>query len=264
MIFLALTLVVLGQTADTDNPLFQKVLDQGLVAGGVTVKLPTPTLHEGMNEAERRSALKSVVSQPLDEFLRDSVNAPFQLKVRDVAYPDGLIRVVDLWFAIHADLDEINLDDLAGKKEQASQGEAGNMSFSVRSLTDAELMIPAKIQEGLVDRHIWSKGVLLDRIEVTTVNHVVASKTGGTVLFASMTDPAYRDGESLSNRWLSLSRVGEKKNVGRPRPMRARLAIHGSARSWRNHRSCWSSRTSLSPSRKAGSTVRRSSDRSWV
>jgi len=228
MTFLALTLVVIGQTptgaTEATNPLYQTILEKGLVAGGVTVKLAPPILRAGQTEADRRAALKAVITQPMDEFLRDSVNAPFQLRVRDVPYPGGLIREVDLWFAIHANLDEINLDDLAGKKDQASHAEAGNMSFSIRTLTDPELKIPLKSLPGIIDRHVVSKAVLLDRIEVTTINHVSASKTSGAVLFASMTDPAYSEGGSLSNRWLPLARPGEKAEVGSPRTYEGSVA----------------------------------------
>jgi hypothetical protein len=189
------------------------------MAGGVTVKLPPPCLREGMTEPERRTALKGVIDLPLDDFLRDSVNAPFQLKIRDVPYPDGLIRVLDLWFAIHADLDEIDLNGLAGKKDQATKGEAGNMSFSVRTLSDAELKAHSKVTDGGLDRYILSKGVLLDRIEVSTVNHMVATKAGGSVVVASMTDPSFGNDEPLANRWRPIPGSGDsKKEPGSPRP----------------------------------------------
>ena len=219
MTYLALALMALGQGPASEpelaaNPLYRTILGEGLVVEGVTVKLPPPCLREGMTEAERRAALKGVVDVPLDEFLRDSVNAPFKLKVRDVAYPGGVVRVVDLWFAIHADLD---LDDLAGKKDQEGAVEAGNMRVSARTLTEAELKDRPKAAEGGLDRYVFSKGVLLDRIDVSTVNHVVASKAGGALVVASMTDPTFQDGE-LANRWVPIPGPGDpKKEPGPPR-----------------------------------------------
>jgi hypothetical protein len=221
---LTLALTALGQELVpgpevVENPLYRTILHEGFSVGGVTVKLPPPCLQDGMTEDERRAALKSAVDLPLDEFLRDSVNAPFKLKLRDVAYPGGVVHVVDLWFAIHADLDEINLDDLAGKKDQAAKGEAGNMSYSVRTLTDAELKAQAKVAEKGLDRYILSKGVLLDRIEVSTVNHILGSKAPGTLVVASMTDPAFQKDEQLANRWVPLLGPGDaKKDLGPPRP----------------------------------------------
>ena len=219
MISLALAVLAVAQSpGPAENPLYRTIVERGLVVEGTMVKLATPCLREGMTEAERRAALKEVVDLPLDEFLRDSVNAPFKLKVRDVPYPGGVVRVVDLYFAIHADLDEVVLDDLAGKKDQGGKVEAGNMSFSARILDDADLKGRPKAAEGSLDRYILSRGTLLDRIDVATVNHVVASKADGVLVVASMTDPTFKEGE-LSNRWTPISGSGDpKKDQGTPRP----------------------------------------------
>jgi hypothetical protein len=218
MMSLALVILVVAQAPEPlDNPLYRTIIDKGFVVGGTTVKLTPPCLREGMTEAERRAALKEVVDLPIDEFLRDSVNAPFKLKVRDVAYPNGMVRVVDLYFAIHANLDEVNLDDLAGKKDQGGKTEAGNMSFSVRTLDDAELKGRPKAAEGSLDRFIFSQGTLLDRINVTTVNHIVASKAGQVLVVASLTDPSFQEGD-LTSRWVPIPGSGDsKKDPGPPR-----------------------------------------------
>jgi hypothetical protein len=222
-LILALAQVTLGQGAAPEpelavNPLYRTVLEEGLVVGGVSVKLPPPCLREGMTDAERRAALKAVVDLPLDEFLRDSVNAPFKLKIRDVAYPSGVVHAVDLWFAIHADLDEIDLDDLAGKKDQSGNGEAGNMKFSARTLTDSELKARSKVINGGLDRYVLSKGVLLDRVDISSVNHIVGSKGGGALVVASRTDPTFQKDEELANRWVPIPQPGDtKKDLGPPR-----------------------------------------------
>jgi hypothetical protein len=219
MFSLVFALMAVAQSPEpTARPLYQTILDQGLVVGPTTVKLPPPCLRDGMTDPERKAALKAVVDLPLNEFLRDSVNAPFQIKIRDVPYPGGVVRVVDLWFAVHADLDEVNLDDLAGKEGQGGKTEAGNMSFSVRTLGEAELNGRPKGAEGSLDRFILSRGVLLDRIDVTTINHVVASKGGGALVIASLTDPSFKEGE-LASHWAPIPGPGDsKKDAGAPRP----------------------------------------------
>lgn len=227
MFFLALALtlapVAMGQGAAPEpefaaNPVFRAVLSEGLAVEGVTVKLPAPCLRDGMTDDERRAALKGVVDVPLDEFLRDSVNAPFKLKVRDIPYDGGIARVVDLWFAVHANLNEIDMDDLAGKKDRSGKGEAGNMSFSARTLTGDELTSHSKDTKGTLDRYAVSKGVLLDRIEVVTTNHVVGTKSPGSLVIASLTDHAFDTDKDLGNRWMPIPGPGEaKKDLGPPR-----------------------------------------------
>src|SRR5947209_3221181 len=59
-----------------------------------------------------------------------SVSAPFILKTRDEAAGDrGTVRVVDLWFVVHARLDEIDPKALNGSAAEGKTVEAGNMRF---------------------------------------------------------------------------------------------------------------------------------------
>jgi hypothetical protein len=221
MSLLALALLALGQADAPANLIYRDALERGLVVEGVEVKLPEPILRAGMTEADRRTALKGAVDLPIDEFLRDSPNAPFKLKLRDVPYPGGVVRVVDLWFAVHASLDEIDLDQLAGKADLAGREtteEVGNMRFSARILTDADLKTRsiAPAAEGL-DRRAFSRGVLLDKVEVSSVNHVVASKANGSLVIASRTDPAFDLDPTFPNRWSLLPAPGAKKEAAAPK-----------------------------------------------
>ncbi len=204
------------------NPLYREALERGLVVEGVTVKLPPPLLREGMAEADRKAAIKAAVDYPIDAFLDDSVNAPFRIRTKDVPYPGGVVHVVDLWFAIHASLDEVDTDDLAGKKDEGGsleKQEVANMSFSGRTLTDAELKAHGRKAESGLDRYVTSRGVLLDKVDVASTVHVVGSKAAGALVIASKSDAAFDDDPTLANRWKLLARPGEaKKDLGPARP----------------------------------------------
>ena len=223
MTFIALVLVALGQGPAPEpglaaNLVLRSVLEEGLAVGGVTARFPGPCLRDGMPETERRAALKSAIDGPLDEFLRDSVNAPFKLKVRDVPYPDGVVRVVDLWFAVHADLDEVDTDDLSGKEQKGGKVEVGNMNFEVRTLAEAELKAHGKAAGGDMDRYVVTGGRLLDRVRVVTTNHIVASKSKESLTVASKSDPGFDGDKDLGNHWTLLPRPGEaRKGPGDPR-----------------------------------------------
>ena len=88
------------------NPVFTKVVNEGLEAGGQTVRLAAPRLVDGQTADVQRTALKEVAGsdRALDELLRDSVTAPFIIKVRDVKTTDATVRQADIWFAVHGDL----------------------------------------------------------------------------------------------------------------------------------------------------------------
>ena len=86
------------------------VLEQGLEANGATVKLPEPRLRDGQAADVQRAALREVAGsdQKLDELVRNSVTAPYIIKVHDVKAADATIRVIDLWFVVYADIAEID------------------------------------------------------------------------------------------------------------------------------------------------------------
>ena len=85
------------------------MIDRGLVVGGATVRLPEPTLPDGKNATAAMAAIRGVAGddRAARELVRDSVAAPFVLKSRDVKADGAIIRVADLWFIVHAGLDDI-------------------------------------------------------------------------------------------------------------------------------------------------------------
>ena len=218
---LALTAQAQGsgpERAHAANAPYRAVLGEGFLAGGVAVRLPEPLLRDGLSEEDRRAALKGAVDLPLDDFLRDSVNAPFKLKVRDVPYPGGVVRLVNLWFVVHADLDEIDMDDISGRSKKGGSGEAGNMTFEARPLTDAELKAHSKAAAGDLDRHVLTGGLLLDRIRVKSTNRVVATRTGESIVVASAPATGFEADTELATRWWPIPRPGKPEDPAPPRP----------------------------------------------
>ena len=112
----------------------------GLKANGATVKLPEPRLRDGQDAEAQRAALREVAGsdEKLDEMVRDSVTAPYIIKVHDVKAEDATIRVVDLWFVVHADIAEIDPAKEAAKADDKAV-EAGNMVMRTRILKPEEL-----------------------------------------------------------------------------------------------------------------------------
>src|SRR5580658_6528913 len=88
------------------NVVYLAVLQQGLKIAGQAVELPNPRLHDGEEADAQRAALREVAGtdRNLEELLRDSVTAPYIIKVRDVKAEDATIRLVDIWFVVHADI----------------------------------------------------------------------------------------------------------------------------------------------------------------
>ena len=82
--------------------------ESGFHADGATIRLPGPILKDGLDAGQQHAALLKLSGseRALADLLRDSVTAPFLLKVRDQKTTDATVRMVDLWFVVRGDLDE--------------------------------------------------------------------------------------------------------------------------------------------------------------
>ena len=90
-------------------------LRSGFKADGATIKFPGPILKDGLDAGQQHAALLKLSGseQALADLLRDSVTAPFILKVHDQKTTDATIRMVDLWFVVRGDLDDLDPVEVA-------------------------------------------------------------------------------------------------------------------------------------------------------
>ena len=180
------------------NAVYVGVLEQGLTANGATVKLPEPRLSDGQAGDVQRTAMREVAGtdQKLDELIRNSVTAPYIIRVHDVKAQDATIRVIDLWFVVYADIADIDPAKQAAQADD-KEVEAGNMAIRTRLLKPEDVRAAGiempKGTEGS-DPGTWCahiRGRLLDRIEFHATNRVMASRTGDSIVVAARTDPAF-------------------------------------------------------------------------
>lgn len=219
---LALALLLQSPAPSADhsaNAVYLALLADGLVEGGIKVPLPPPAFADGLDAAAGLAAIRGVAGddRAVKELLRDSVSAPQILKVRDVKAPDATIRVADLYFVVHAGLDEIDLEGSLARADRADV-EAGNMRFGTRILDPAALKerrieLPAKTGGGSA-WYSHATGRLLDRIAVEATDRLVATRTADSLLVAARTDPAFDADAAFPNQWSGIVRKGDEETVG--------------------------------------------------
>jgi hypothetical protein len=208
----ALATCLAGQTkiepAHGQNPVFIHVLEQGLEVGGQTIKLPPPRLVDGAGADAERAALTELAGsdRAFEDLFRDSVTAPFIIKVHDVKASGATVRQADVWFAVHGDLKGIDPAHEAARTDQKAV-EVANMWFQTRILKPEEIRAAgAKAADTSAGKswyaHIHAK--LLDRIDFETTNHVVGSQSSESIVIASATDPSFSNAGPLSNGWKPL------------------------------------------------------------
>jgi hypothetical protein len=204
------------EAAHARNHVYSLVLGQRLDAPGATVKLPPPRLTDGQDAASERAELREVAGsdRAVDELLRDSVTAPYIIKVRDVKGHGVIIRLVDLWFVVHAELSRLDPAKEAAQADQ-KEVEAGNMRFRTRLLKPEDLRTTGTKEPAPTEgTHTWYAhihGRLLDRIEFDATNQVMVSQSGESIVVASRTDPAFGTKPPLGNGWNRVAQAVASK-----------------------------------------------------
>ncbi|MHB1556371.1 MAG: hypothetical protein ACYC61_02705 [Isosphaeraceae bacterium] len=215
------------EAAHAKNTVFAGVVAEGFTTDGATVKLPEPRLRDGQPAEVQRAALREVAGsdRKLDEMLRDSVTAPYIIKVSDVKARGVTIRMVSLWFVLHADLTGIDPAREAAKTS-GQPAEAGNMAFRTRILGPDEQrkagIAPTpepKAGSGPETWYAHVHGRLLDRIAFDATSRAQATRTDESIVVAARTDPAFDRVEAgnAANGWRPVAGGNdEARGDGKP------------------------------------------------
>jgi hypothetical protein len=211
------------EPAHARNSVYRQVLDQGLEVSGQRVDLPGPRFVDGQELAVHRAALREIAGseRALDDLLRNSVTAPYIIKVRDVKATSATIRIADVWFVVYADLKEVDFGQEASRTDQ-KEVEVANMWFQTRLMKDDAFrsigMKPPAAEPG---QNMWCAHVhakLLDRIDFEVTNQVMATQTADSIVIASRTDPAFAEVPGFANRWKPLAKQGTEPTDDQARP----------------------------------------------
>jgi hypothetical protein len=225
----ALLLVVMAASGDGVEPahgrnaVYVRALEKGVEFEGETVTLPAPKIVDKQSADQERAALKAIAGSDrgADELLRDSVTAPYILKVRDVKTASGTIRVADVWFVIHAELNAVDPKE-AADRVSGGEVEAGNMAFRTKLLNAdqarGEGVDVGPKQEGVETWFAHIEGRLLDRIAIDVTNRVTATNSGDSIVVASWTDPAFKKNGSPRNSWAPIGKSASANEAEKPRP----------------------------------------------
>ena len=213
------------EPAHAGNPVYVDALRSGFHADGATIRFPGPILKDGLDANQQHAALLKLSGseRALADLRRDSVTAPFLLKVRDRKMTDATVRIVDLWFVVRGDLASLDPVEVASQASGKAV-EAGNMRFASRLLTDDELKPRGRSSHRGRDLARWFvhlEGRLLDRIAVEATNESVATRTEESMVIAGHTDPVFDSDTTLANRWRTL---GQDGRAGSGQPFRGGLS----------------------------------------
>jgi hypothetical protein len=198
------------ELAHSQNAVYTQVLTQGVEAGGQTIVLAPPRFIDGLTADQERAALREVAEsdRAVDEMLRDSVTAPYIIKVRDQKASGATIRMADIWFVVYAPLEQVDPVREVARADQ-KKVEVANMSFETRTLKSDEIQAAgiksANTAAGQADWYAHVHARLLDRIEFDLTNHGAVSQSPDSIVVASRTEPSFDKAESTVNCWKSVT-----------------------------------------------------------
>ncbi|MGO8752179.1 MAG: hypothetical protein ACLQNE_40085 [Thermoguttaceae bacterium] len=214
--------------ADGPNEILRMLLTTGVpIADGETVKLPEPTLADGMTAAAQRRQIEAIAEgrNSWEDLTRRTVVAPFLLRTsRDVSEQEqrGLGCRADLWFVAYGNLDTLASDEfLEGQFKTASE-DADNAS-SARLLGDADLKkrglpVPSEAED---PRYVAAKATLLERIQVSATTRSIKTRTAESLIVASILEPRFAGDPEFPNRWCSILRDDNgSRQLGEPHTYR--------------------------------------------
>lgn len=208
-----------------DNPLYKALLDPGLTVGeNLKVKLPPPTMPDGLDAAKQKAVIQQVIGADYDyaEFTRKSVVAPSLLRVRDAqpSDPKAPARGVDVYFVAYGDLaatdDEKFLERLTGggKADPKADGKARGLNRDELARRKIEFPAGAEKKEGYGQVEFD----FLEKVRLKFTGHAMWSKSAESAVAAAEIDPRFRADPEFPNEWRPITAEGGAKKLGLPQP----------------------------------------------
>ncbi len=210
--------------ADVPNELLRTLRTAGVpIADGQIVRLPEPTLADGMTAAAQRQQIEAIAEgrNSWEDLTRRSVVAPFILKTsQDGSQQPGIARRVDLWFVAYGSLDTMAGDDFLSNQFKTASEDSEHAS-TARLLSDADLKkrglpVPSAAED---PRYLAAETTLMERVRVSATTRSIKTRTAESLVVASILDPRFAADPEFPNRWRSILRDDAgSRQLGEPHP----------------------------------------------
>jgi len=210
--------------ADVPNEIQRTLLTDGVpIADGQIVKLPGPTLADGMTAAAQRQQIEVIAEgrNCWEDLTRRTVVAPFILKTSQISSEQrGEGRRVDLWFVAYGSLDTLASDDFLSNQFKTASEDSENAS-TARLLSDTDLKkrglpVPSAAED---PRYVAAETTLMERVRVSATTRSIKTRTVDSLVVASMLDSRFADDPEFPNRWRSILRDDTgSRQLGTPHP----------------------------------------------
>ena len=214
---LFVALAAAGPAAAEDNPVLAELLSKGVaMPDGSALKLPAPTLPDGLDAAEQTAAITKLAAPnyTIEQFTQKYSSAPVALKVRTVRGEQGTVcRTIDFGFVAHGRWETLVSNKFADtivntkKKENSEKGRTvSKAGFLTEEETRKRELTPSVKKEGQEERFFYTTFTLFDLVEVSATRDAVLTKSPSSFVLAARVDPRFADDAEYPNQWRGVER----------------------------------------------------------
>jgi hypothetical protein len=223
LLVLALSRVAQAPSTESDNPLFQEMVGQGIVLGEAgRTTFSAPSLPDGASAAQQKAAILAVIGNDYawEEFTRKSVVAPNLLKVAEQVpgHAKSPIRKVDSWFVVHGNWKLVQDEAFRNRllKMGSGQGREKVIRIEGPALQKRKIAQGANEKDREAFAHIEFD--LFDRVRISATGRSIWSKTAESATIAAIFDPRFAGDAEFPNQWRPLTKTGSEVEAGAPVP----------------------------------------------
>jgi hypothetical protein len=214
LILASLAAVPAGENHPVENPVFKKLLAEGVkMSDGTTYKLQPPIMADGLDAKGQQAAMAKMADprHPVNELLRKDAFADVVTKIRTVKSAEGegpAIRAIDSWFVAHGDWKTLTSKEFL---ESANANESGKSRVVVKSgfLNEKELQqrkLAATVKDGYEERFLYTTFLLFERVEISATRFATLTRGDDSVLAAGKIDARFDKDKDYPNQWRPLMR----------------------------------------------------------
>jgi hypothetical protein len=203
--------VAVGDAHLKQNALYRELRSPGIrVGANASVPLPPPLMPDGLDGDRQMAVMAAVVkdSHPVEEFLRDAVDAPFVVRVfaLDAVEPGSPVRRFSVAWVVYGSLDRVVEPAFRERFVRL----IGRGDVELHELTDIELarrkiIVPKGQTEFYTNYNI----PLFDRVQLSETKHNVQTRSSESVIIASLLDSRFLDDLIFPNTWQRVAVQGD-------------------------------------------------------
>jgi len=189
---------------EQENALYRELRSPGIAVGAKgtsRVPLPEPTMPDGLGDDAQKAIVAKIIAgiHPIEEFLRDDVEAPFVVTVAklDPVERGTPIRRFSVWFVAHGTLDAVVEQRFRKRFANISRGEVVCQELNPSELASRKLDVKDSAIEFYTNYNI----PLFDRVQLSETKHNIMTRSPESVVVASLLDPRFLDDLTYPNQW---------------------------------------------------------------